>query len=161
MSRGLLYVEYTILASCLAAMAIITFANVISRFIFNFSLAFTEEITVNLFVVLTFVGASVGIYKSAHLGFDLIYEKLGRANKTVVTVFIGALIVFFFGVLAYHGFGIAMSQMERGQITPALGWPQWIFALCLPLGSILCMIRTVESTWRNMREIKDESVESL
>ncbi|WP_163527128.1 TRAP transporter small permease [Halobacillus ihumii] len=161
MSKGLLYVEYTILALSLAIMAIITFANVLSRFIFNFSFAFTQEVTVNLFVILTFVGASIGIYKGAHLGFDLIYDKLNKMSRAMVSIAIGVLIVFFFGVLAYHGIGIVMSQMDRQQITPALGWPQWVFTLGLPIGCVLCIIRTIESTMNSLRRSKDEDVNSL
>ena len=124
MSKALAYVEYTILALCLSIMATITFANVLSRFIFNFSIAFTEEITVNLFVLLTFVGASVGIYKGAHLGFSLIYEKLTHKFQILSSILAAALIVLFFSVITYHGFEIVQSQLARGQTTPALGWPR-------------------------------------
>lgn len=158
MSKALLYIEYTILALCLSIMATITFANVLSRFIFNFSIAFTEEITVNLFVLLTFVGASVGIYKGAHLGFSLIYENFNKISKTVSSIVIGAIIVFFFSVITYHGFDIVQSQIDRGQMTPALGWPRWIFSLSIPLGSILCIVRTIETTVKNIKVIKNESV---
>ncbi|WP_408008070.1 TRAP transporter small permease [Pseudalkalibacillus sp. A8] len=161
MSKALLYIEYTILALCLSTMAIITFANVLSRFIFNFSIAFTEEVTVNLFVILTFVGASIGIYKGAHLGFNLVYERSSSFNKKMSSIIIGGLIVLFFAIIAYHGFGIVQSQMDRGQITPALGWPQWVFTLGLPIGSILCIIRTIETTVKSINGIKNESVREL
>lgn len=134
MSRVLLYVEYTILALSLALMSVITFSNVMSRFIFNFSISFTEEVTINLFVLLTFVGASVGIYQRAHLGFSLIYDKFKGINKVILTVFIGSIVTLFFAATGYYGFEIVQSQMGRGQTTPALGWPQWIFTLSLPIG---------------------------
>src|SRR5699024_790695 len=162
MSRLLLYVEYTILALSLSIMSVITFANVISRFIFNFSISFTEEVTINLFVLLTFVGASLGIYKRAHLGFSLIYEKFNGTNRIILTLFIGSIITLFFFATGYYGFEIVQSQMQRGQTTPALGWPQWIFTLGLPVGCVFCVYRTVEVTINDVRDIKtkDASVNS-
>ncbi|WP_431803857.1 TRAP transporter small permease [Halobacillus andaensis] len=158
MSRGLLYIEYTIIALSLAIMAVITFANVLSRFIFDFSISFTEEVTVNLFVLLTFVGASVGIYKNSHLGFSLIYEKLNGISKTLVSIIIGLLIILFFIALTYYGLEIVQSQMVRGQKTPSLGWPQWVFTLGLPVGCILCIVRTLETTVKSILQVRDESV---
>ncbi|WP_029265983.1 TRAP transporter small permease [Virgibacillus alimentarius] len=158
MSKALLYVEYTILASSMAIMAIITFANVLSRFFFGLSLSFTEEVTINLFVLLTFVGASVGIYKGAHLGFNLLYEKANNVNKVISSIFVGAVIAFFFFVVAYHGLDIVSAQWERGQTTPALGWPQWVFSSAVPFGAVLCIIRTIESTVKSIISIKNESV---
>lgn len=143
-------------------MSVITFANVISRFIFNFSISFTEEVTINLFVLLTFVGASLGIYKRAHLGFSLIYEKFNGTNRIILTLFIGSIITLFFVATGYYGFEIVQSQMQRGQTTPALGWPQWIFTLGLPVGCVFCVYRTVEVTINDVRDIKtkDASVNS-
>ncbi|GGJ94846.1 hypothetical protein GCM10007063_16740 [Lentibacillus kapialis] len=157
MSNFLLYVEYTILALSLSIMSLITFANVISRFIFNFSISFTEEVTINLFVLLTFVGASLGIYKRAHLGFSLIYEKFNGINRIILTLFIGSLITLFFVATGYYGFEIVQSQMERGQTTPALGWPQWIFTLSLPIGCVFCIIRSIEVTINDVRNIRHKN----
>lgn len=157
MSRFLLYVEYTILALSLSIMSVITFANVISRFIFNFSISFTEEVTINLFVLLTFVGASLGIYQRAHLGFSLIYEKFKGINRLILTLFIGSIMTLFFVATGYYGFEIVQSQMERGQTTPALGWPQWVFTLSLPFGCVFCVFRTIEVTINDVKDIKNNN----
>jgi C4-dicarboxylate transporter DctQ subunit len=158
MSKALSYVEYTLLALSLAIMATITFANVLSRFFFGMSISFTEEVTINLFVLLTFVGASIGIYKGAHLGFNLLYDKAGRINKIVNSLFVGAVITFFFFIVAYHGFDIMTSQIDRGQTTPALGWPQWIFTSAMPIGACLCIIRAIEATVKSILDLRNESV---
>ncbi|RYG72955.1 TRAP transporter small permease [Lentibacillus lipolyticus] len=157
MSKMLLYVEYTILLLSLLVMSVVTFTNVLSRFIFNFSISFTEELTINLFVLLTFVGTSLGIHNKAHLGFSLIYEKFKTSKKIILSLLIGLLIMLFFAATGYYGFEIVQSQMERGQTTPSLGWPQWIFTISLPIGCLLCVIRTIEATANDILAIKRES----
>lgn len=52
------------------------------------------------------------------------------------------------------GLELVINQFERGRMTPALNIPQWLFTLSIPVGSLFCMIRTVESTflsWNGMK----------
>ncbi|WP_209121031.1 TRAP transporter small permease [Alkalihalobacillus sp. BA299] len=146
MSRILTFVEYTLVVFALGTMSIITFANVLSRYFLSSSISFTEEITVNLFVLLTFVGASIGVKRGAHLGFSLIFDNAQGVLKAFLTVLVALLTVLFFSAVAYFGFDMMMSQIERNRMTPALGWPQWIFTSMMPLGSLLCIIRIIEAT---------------
>ncbi len=44
-------------------MVTVAFVNVVSRFTFNFSIAYVEELTVNLFVWLTLFGAAIAFKK--------------------------------------------------------------------------------------------------
>lgn len=151
------WLEYTVLVISFSVMSIITFSNVISRYFLNKSLAFTEEVTINLFVLMTFVGAAVGIRRKAHLGFSLLFDKLSFRLKVVVVLFIGAVAAMIFVILIYYGFEMAMFQKMLNQTTPALRWPQWLFSLGLPVGSMFCLYRLIESTWLEVKQImKDE-----
>ena len=47
-------VDYLVAALLLAVMALVAFINVVGRYLFNSSLSFTEEITIQLFVWLVF-----------------------------------------------------------------------------------------------------------
>ncbi|MEW9673428.1 TRAP transporter small permease [Ammoniphilus sp. 3BR4] len=146
MSKFLTKIEYTILAFSLAVMCTVTFVNVISRYFLTTSLAYTEELTINLFVLLTFVGAAVAIHQKGHLGFSLLYDSIQRKGKLFLAILSGLISTFVFGILAYFGVEMIMFQKQLNQITPALGWPQWIFSLGLPIGSIICLIRVIQVT---------------
>ena len=154
MSKGLTYIEYSLAFLSLATMAIIAFTNVLSRFFLNYSLAFTEEITVNLFVLLTFIGASIGVKRGAHLGFSGIYDATRGQLKVFITVIISLLLIVFFTTLVYFGTEMVLHQMERNRMTPALGWPQWIFTSMMPLGALLCIFRTIESSIQTIKVIR-------
>ena len=75
-------VEEIILVLALLAMTIIAFANIISRNFGQVSLSFTEELTINLFVLLTFVGTAMGVRNYSHLGFTLLYDLGGKGGET-------------------------------------------------------------------------------
>lgn len=156
MSRIVQRIEFTVLILSLSIMCVITFTNVVTRYLLGSSIAFTEEITVNLFVLMTFMGASVGLKRKAHLGFNLIFESLRSYPKVILTLFIGLVMGALFSVLVYYGYEMVVFQKMLNQKTPALGWPQWIFSLGLPIGSLFCLYRVIEATSIEVKEILHE-----
>lgn len=161
MSRLLERIEHIILTMTAAVMAVIAFMNVMTRYFLNHSLAFTEELTINLFVLLTFVGAAAGLRRHAHLGFTLLFEKSSLPLQKRLTVVTGFIMAMIFALFTYYGIEMVQFQMMVKQTTPALGWPQWMFSLSLPFGSLLCLVRTVEATvkeWKGLHQKGGEHV---
>lgn len=142
-------------------MSIIAFLNVIFREVASFSLSFSEEITINLFVLLTFVGTAIGVRNHAHLGFTLIYDRASGFFRKFITLFVGLVMVILFAVLVYFGMKMVMYQVELGQKTPALGWPQWVFSLAMPIGALLCLYRTIQVTVKEFKEHATEGGETV
>ena len=83
------YFEEILLFIAFLAITIITFLNVLSRNFAGVSLAFTEEITINLLVLITFLGSAIGVRKYAHLGFTLIFDKGNKAVRIFIVFFTG------------------------------------------------------------------------
>ncbi|MBB4823515.1 TRAP-type C4-dicarboxylate transport system permease small subunit [Sporosarcina luteola] len=160
MEKVISRLEEWIVVIVLSIMSTIAFVNILSRGLASYSLSFTEEITVNLFVMLTFVGTAIGVREQAHLGFTLLYDMANVAFKRVITVLVGLMMLLLFGVLLYYGFQMVKFQMDMGQKTPSLGWPQWWFSLAMPLGAVLCIYRTIQVTVKELRG-QDEKGEQL
>lgn len=152
------YFEEIILFLSFVVITGVTFINILSRNLMNLSLSFTEEITINLLVLLTFVGTSLGVRRFAHLGFTLLYDKGNLLTKKIVITFSSAASLMLFTVLLYYGIEMVRFQMQIGQTTPALNLPQWVWSLALPLGALLCLIRTVQAFFIEMKQIKNETM---
>ena len=60
------------IAGLLGLMTLITFANVVARFVFNSNILWALELTVFLFAWLVLLGASYAVKTHAHLGVDAI-----------------------------------------------------------------------------------------
>lgn len=161
------YFEEVILFITFLTITLITFANILSRNFFKFSFSFTEEITINLLVLLTFVGTALGVRRYAHLGFTLVYDIAGKLGKKVILLISSIMSAGLFAILLYYGYEMVAFQMKISQTTPALGMPQWILSLALPLGALLCLIRTVQVTFEelkqvnNIEDIKDEANDEI
>lgn len=150
------YFEEILLSITFATITLITFANVVSRNLINLSLSFTEEITVNLLVLLTFVGTALGVRRYAHLGFTLLYDKGNKAFKKIIVIISSVASGILFATLLYYGMDMVLFQLQINQTTPALGMPQWILSLALPLGALLCLIRTVQVTFEELKLVNEQ-----
>lgn len=138
---------------------LVTFVNVLSRYIFKASLAFSEEITINLLVVMTMMGAVVGIRLGAHLGFTYLVENAKGQVRRVLLITSTVLIVVFLAVLLIWGGEMVIAQAIRGRATPSLGIPQWLFTLSIPLAGLLGILRSFQTLRSSLHE--DTSAEAV
>ena len=73
--------EETLIAVFLGLMTVITFANVVARYVFNDNILWALEATVFLFAWMVLLGASYAVKRSLHLGIDLLINALGPAAR--------------------------------------------------------------------------------
>lgn len=69
-------IEETLISFILGMMTIITFANVVARYLFNSNILWALEMTVFLFGWLVLLGVSYAVKKRSHLGVDAVINML-------------------------------------------------------------------------------------
>lgn len=143
-------VEEGALCLLLFFMVTITFVTVVTRYVFDLPLSYIDQLVPNLFVWVTFLGASAAVKRRAHLGLSLIYDLAPAGARAVLDVLIllgcGA---FFLGTAVY-GAKIVSLQMEN-RLMASLGYPSWFVGLAVPVGSVLFVVRAVEAWVRYRR----------
>ncbi|MFW8592685.1 TRAP transporter small permease [Cribrihabitans neustonicus] len=87
--------EETLIALLLGLMTIITFANVVARFVFNSNILWALELTVFLFAWLVLLGAAYAVKSHAHLGVDAIINMLSPGARRAVGLFAAACCIVF------------------------------------------------------------------
>ena len=135
--RSPIRLDYWIAAGLLFTMALIAFVNILSRYLFHFSFASTEEITINLFVWMTVVGTGIAFERGGQLGMVTFYNFFPKAfQKTLV--FISALLSAVLFILV----DIFMVQAIYDELTlfharsGSLNIPVWIYYIGVPLLSV-------------------------
>lgn len=79
--------EEGLIAVLLAVMTLITFGQVIARYVFNYSFVWALELVTFLFAWLIFIGMSYGVRVGSHIGVDTLVASLGpRAGRAVSAV---------------------------------------------------------------------------
>jgi C4-dicarboxylate transporter DctQ subunit len=144
MKKFIDHFEEYILSASLLIMTFITFSNVLARKVFSASWAFTEEIVTALFILSSLLGAAVAAKKGAHMGLSVLTDFLPKKLQKYVAAFTVIAAIVFCGFLIKYGFTMVASEIRMGQTTPALGWPEWIFGMAVPIGGIFILIRFIQ-----------------
>jgi len=130
-------IDHWLVAICMATMVLIAFLNVLSRYIFHFSLAATEEITINLFVWMTVIGIGIAFERGGHMGMVTFFNMFPKSMQKASIVIYSLLAAGLFLVLDFY-----MIQAIYDEITlfeacsAALNIPVWIYYLGLPVLSV-------------------------
>ena len=128
-------------AVMLAVMSVVVFLQVIFRFVIMASLPWSEELSRYLLVYITYFGCAYGIKTGAHLGVEAFVLILPKTVQKAINVLvqIGGLVVCV--LILKFGADIVFSQMQSGQLSPAMRLPMWTIYSAIPIGMAFCVIR--------------------
>ena len=130
-------IDHWIAAILLFTMASIAFINVLSRYLFHFSFAATEEITINLFVWLTVVGSGIAFERGAQLGMVTLYNIFPGKFKKIVILFASGLSAVLFLLVDIYMIQAIYDEITLFQATSAaLAIPVWIYYIGVPIFSV-------------------------
>lgn len=145
------HIEEIILAPGFAIMLLINFLNVLSRYVFHTSWAFTEELCVMMFVYITFFGASVAIKRKQHLGFTLILDKVNSNIKIFIQTINTVCIIIFLVLMTYYGFLVLQNQIKYNSITPALRISTAYMGASIPLSGVFMIVRSIQVYMQDLK----------
>lgn len=87
--------EETLIAVLLGLMTLITFANVIARYIFNSNILWALEATVFLFAWMVLLGVPFGVKHTFHIGVDVLVRAVSPGlRKTLTLIAVAACLAF-------------------------------------------------------------------
>ncbi len=135
-------------ALSLALICLITLANVVVRYFTDFSFAFTEEFSIALMVILTFVGSAAAFAAGRHVRITFLVERLPRRLRLACEALAQAATVGLFTALTVLGAQMAFDEYRFEVTSPGLGLPQWWYSVWLPLLALLIAVRVLGAAWR-------------
>ena len=109
----------------MAALACITLANVIVRYLTNDSFAWTEEISIFLLVVLTMSASGSAFVRKLHIRIEMLADGGSTARQRRFALISTAVcLVFFLGLTVLLG-RMALDDFNWEDTSPAIGVPVW------------------------------------
>ena len=175
-------IEETSIAICLGLMTLITFANVVARYLFNSNILWALELTVFLFAWLVLMGASYAVKKNVHIGVDVVINMASPGIRKLlailsVTACLAFSIMLLIGSWDYwYPFVTKRAFLETEDIPmpEALmflaDWlnegeryekiPRFIPYLALPLGMALLTFRFLQLGWKILLGDQDKIIAS-
>ncbi len=147
-ARVLGRLEEGLVALLLAVMTLVTFVQVVARYVFNYSFVWALEFTTFLFGGLIFLGISYGVRVGAHIGIDVLTRRLKPRTARVVAI-VATLLCLVYAAIVFVGGWIYVDKMyEIGILAQDVPIPQWIPRLVLPIGYALLFVRLAEVLWQ-------------
>lgn len=138
-------IEKAVSCICVTIMAVLVFANVIARYVFNHSLAFSDEMSTYLFVLMSFMGTAIAARRKAHLGLSIVTDRVSPSARKVINIVMYLIAALFCLLIVIFGVQMVLSQYRLGQETAAMQWPEWIYGSFVPIGAAFSMIAFLES----------------
>ena len=136
--------EEGLVATLIALMTLVTFMQVVARYIFNYSFVWALELTTFMFGGLIFFGISYGVRVGAHIGVDVLVRVLPPKTARVVTILATLLCLVYTVIVFIGGWQYVGKMYEIGILAQDIPIPQWIPRAVLPLGFALLFYRFSE-----------------
>jgi len=137
-----------VIAFLLTVMTLITFMQVVARYVFNYSFVWALELVTFLFAWLIFLGISYGVRVGSHIGVDALVRMLSPAKARAVAIVATVLCLVYSAIVFYGGWIYVAKMIEIGIEAQDIPIPQWVPRLVLPLGYALLFFRFSQVLYR-------------
>ena len=154
------------MAFFLGLMVVITFSQVVARYVFNSGAVWALELTTYIFAWLVLIGVSYGVKVGAHLGVDAFVRIAPARYQRWLILLATLLCCVYAGILLYgswdywskiYRFGIDTEDLYVPRIIveaiyggpdykhEPVGIDRWVPYAALPLGMALLLFRFIEA----------------
>lgn len=134
--------EWTLFLTVFVAL-ISLFANVVLRYVFDYSLAWSEELVRNVIIYSTFIGAVVAVKNRSMIKIDAAVQLVSWLKKPL-NLFSNIVSLVFAGTMIYFGFKMASLMLQTGQKTIIMQIPLVYMYSIIPLMGVGIIIRTIQ-----------------
>ena len=145
--RWLDRLEEWIVMLMLAAMTLLTFVQVVLRYVFNSGFTWALELTTIFFAMMIFVGISYGIRVGAHIGVDALVKLMPAGVRRVVSIFVVLLCLTYAGIILVGSWDYVSKMKMVGIELEDLPIPLWMARAIMPLGYTLLAVRLFQVLW--------------
>ncbi|MGD9972857.1 MAG: TRAP transporter small permease, partial [Desulfatirhabdiaceae bacterium] len=119
------------------------FVNVILRYAFNYSLAWSEELVREVIIYTTLIGCSAAVRNRSMIKVDVLLQLIPRTRYPLM-LFSNLVTLIFAVMMLYYGWQIAALQAVTHQKTIVMQIPMVYLYALMPLMGGMMMVRTIQ-----------------
>lgn len=142
--------EWTLLVSVVVALLAL-FVNVVLRYGFNYTLAWSEELVREVIIYTTFIGCCVAVKNRSMIRIDATVQLIPKL-KTVLTYFSNGAMLIFSALMMFYGWQMAAMQARTFQKTLILQIPLAYLYAILPLTGALMLLRIFHVIYQDFKQ---------
>ncbi|MDC7233311.1 MAG: TRAP transporter small permease [Spirochaetales bacterium] len=127
----IIFIALTVIS--LGGMTLFIFLQVLFRYVFNSPLAWTEELSVFMFIWMTFLAGYIGARRGKHIGVGAIKNALPGIGSNILDLIANLISGLFFSIIVYSTTMFLPKLMT--QTSPALELPMAFVYSIMIIGS--------------------------
>jgi len=135
--------ECTVLVWTILGLALVGFVQVFTRYLFNYSFTWYEELGRYLGVFVAFLGASIAVKKGSHFTMDLLVSHLPRPWQQLLRFSTCILSSGFFFLVMFYSWKIVVRMHGYETTSPTMGIPMYLAYLPIPFFSLIMGLRFI------------------
>ena len=140
--------DWTLFISVIVALVALFF-NVVLRYGFNYTLAWSEELVREVIIYTTFIGCCSAVKNRSMIKIDASVQLFPKL-KTTLTYFSNLVILIFSVMMMTYGWQMAALQARTFQKTLILQIPLVYLYAILPLTGALMLVRTLQVIYQDL-----------
>lgn len=146
-------------AILLISTSLLVFIQVVSRYFFNHSISWSEEIALLMIVWFIFIGCSVAARQGAHVSMDVLENILSKKATKYLSVIVNIISFVFCGIIVYAGIGMVQKAINLNSMATSISMPLWVAYLSVPVGMALMGIQYIFNIVESVQYLKEDSEE--
>ena len=143
--------EWTLFISVMVALLSL-FINVVLRYGFNYTLAWSEELVREVIIYTTFIGLGVAIKNRSMIKIDALVQLVPKL-KIPLTYFSNLVTIIFALMMLYYGCMMADLQVQTHQKTIIMQIPLVYLYAILPVMGFTMLVRTIQVMYQDSIEL--------
>lgn len=141
-------------AALLGAMVLIVWFGVLSRYVLELGITWTEELARYVMIWAALLAVPVGVFQRAHIGFELLFLSLPRRAQKGLRVLLDLMAIGFFGFLAWYGVGMTAAGAQ--QYATIFGMTMLVPFASVPVSATLAAFQTLVVLLRDIADAQGE-----
>ena len=148
--------EYLFLAFFLIVMTILSFVNVILRYVFKQPLSWSDEICCYCLALSAFFCLSCSIRQRSSIRVDTLTTILPKNVQKWLNVVCGVIMIVFMCLCVWGGLEVAANAASVSQKSPALQIPVAALYYVITFCFVLSILRQVQAIILEIKGVKEE-----
>jgi TRAP-type C4-dicarboxylate transport system permease small subunit len=134
--------KYIIVALALGMLFII-FVQIVTRYILNYPLSWSEELARYLMIWLTFLGTAVAVGKKGHIIIDFVIRYIPKKYQIYDDMVVSLITAMYLVIIIYSSYQI--MPVIVGSITPTLQISYVYVYAAIPISSLITILYLVNN----------------
>lgn len=137
--------EKFVISYTMLVISLLVFLQVLTRYVFEYSTPWLEELTRFLMIWMVLIGSSLAVKTNKHITIDMLDLLLKRdIARKLYQLFINTIGIIFSAFLIYYSFEVVMRTATYDQVSGAMRVPMYLVNGSFLVGGILIFIHYIE-----------------